>query len=75
MKSVYFCLMIFFLVALSYWAGRRIETERCKAAQAENVNVKQGQIIKLQEQINAETVSRRSDDIRRILREKYSIAQ
>lgn len=71
---------LLFLVALgaiffAYFAGIKIATERCKANVANDAAVKQSCIIKLQEDVNAEVLNRGVDDIRRVLYEKYTIAE
>lgn len=75
MNKIYF--LLFFIVVLcgAYLVGGRVEHERCKAVAADNLVANQVQIIKLQEEINEEVVSRRGDDIRRVLREKYTIVE
>jgi hypothetical protein len=42
---------------------------------ANDIAAHQMKFIRLQEGINAEAVSRGGDDIRRVLREKYTIAE
>lgn len=75
MNKIYF--LLFFIVVLcgAYLVGGRVEHERCKAVTADNLVAHQVQIIKLQEEINEEVVSRRGDDIRRVLRKKYTIVE
>jgi hypothetical protein len=75
MNKVYFLLFFIVVVCGAYFVGGRVEREKCKAVAANDVASHQIQFIKLQEEINAEAFSRGGDDIRRVLREKYSIAE
>jgi len=73
----YFYLLVFGGVCLigAYVAGGRVGTARCQAnaaAQSMNAHV---QTIKQKEKVNAETNHTAVRDIRRILREKYTIAE
>ena len=75
MNKIYFLLFLLVVVCGAYFVGGRVEHEKCKADAADKVASHQIQFIKLQEDINAEAFSRRGDDIRRVLREKYTIAE
>ena len=75
MNKIYFLLFLIVVVGGAYFVGGRVEHEKCKADAADKVASHQIQFIKLQEDINAEAFSRRGDDIRRVLREKYTIAE
>lgn len=76
MKSYLFIFMagataIFF----SYVAGVRMGREKCRAdVVSQSANI-QSQTIKIMGDVNAESFSRSADDIRRVLREKYTIAE
>lgn len=65
------CVAIFF----SYVVGVRVGRVQCNAHTARANAAHQSEIIKLQEKINAETFNIGLRDIRRILREKYTIAE
>lgn len=76
MKSFLFMFMagvtaIFF----SYVAGVRVGREKCRADVAGQSSAIQSQTIKIMGDINAETFNRGVGDIRRILREQYTIAE
>ena len=71
----------FYLVAVvvvivgAYWSGWRVATERCQRTVVDATVQKQNQIMKMQERVNAEVFNRGVDDIRRILRAQYTIAE
>ncbi len=75
MNKIYFLLFFIVVVCGAYIVGGRVEHEKCKAVAADDVATHQMKFIRLQEDINAEAVSRGGDDIRRVLREKYTIAE
>ena len=75
MNKLYFLLFFIVVVWGAYIVGGRVASERCRGAVANDVATQQMKFIRLQEDINAEVVSRGGDDIRRILREKYTIAE
>ena len=79
MWRVYFVGAAVVVGALLYWGGREIGDARCRAdmAAADGRRVLQDvtQIIKVKEDVNAETVRTGVADIRRVLRENYTIAE
>ena len=75
MNKIYFLLFFIFVVCGAYLVGGRVADAKCRATTAINTAAQQVEFIKLQEDINAEAVSRGGDDIRRVLREKYTIAE
>lgn len=70
--------VIFMVACLIVWGayrmGVRIATQQCRADNAAAVLNMQTQTIKHQEKLNAETFNTAAADIRRRLREKYTIA-
>lgn len=76
MKIYIFLFFVFIVVvAGAYWAGGRVAAQKCNARAAE-VAVKQKQeIIKTMGAINEKTFNTGVCDIRRVLREKYTIAE
>lgn len=70
-------LLLFFIVVVwgAYLVGGRVASEKCRGAVADDIVAQQVELIKIQEVVNAETISRGVDDIRRVLREKYTIAE
>lgn len=76
MKIYIFLFFVFIVVvAGAYWAGGRVAVQKCNARAAE-VAVKQNQeIIKTMGAINEKTFNTGVCDIRRVLREKYTIAE
>ncbi len=75
--KLYLCLIVAAVVAIffAYFAGVRVASEKCRAKQNADVAAQQSQIIKIQGEINAQVLGRNTDDIRCILREKYTIAE
>ena len=65
------CVAIFFI----YWAGVRYGAANCAGNVAVDNAKTQLDIFMLAGDVNAETVGRGVDDIRRVLREKYTIAE
>jgi sensor domain CHASE-containing protein len=57
-----------------YYAGFLNGHQKCQRIAAQNNIQMQSEIIKLREVVNAETVHRGTDDIRRRLYEAYTIA-
>ena len=57
-----------------YYAGFSNGQQKCQKITAQNNIQMQSEIIKLREVVNAETVHRGTDDIRRRLYEAYTIA-
>ena len=75
MNRLYMVLIFLLVLILSYFAGMHAGTMRCHTKSALDTSKQQTKIIKIQEEINAETLHRTGDDIRRILREKYTITE
>ncbi|MBR3782816.1 MAG: hypothetical protein IKL14_05555 [Alphaproteobacteria bacterium] len=74
MKNIYFVFYALGALFLAYFSGLYVGTERAKRISAELSVDNQMQIFKIQENVNAETFNRGTDDIRNSLRKKYSIA-
>ncbi len=55
-------------------AGRNNGMQKCQKNVTQNALQQQSEIIQIKEKINAETVASRTDDIRKCLRQKYTIA-
>lgn len=60
--------------AIAFVAGMRMESANCTARTATSHTKSVTHFIELKEQVNAQTLHHHTDDIRRILREKYTIA-
>lgn len=62
-------------IAFSYWAGNRVAVQKCDAQIAklnsQNTNI----AFEKMEKVNEKTFNTGVRDIRRILREQYSIAE
>lgn len=70
-------LIIAFVIIISfvYFAGSRVATERCNTKIAEISASKQSDMVKKMDEINEKTFNTGVHDIRRVLREKYTIAE
>lgn len=75
MNKLYFLLFFIVVVWGAYLVGGRVASEKCRGAVADGIVAQQTELIKIQEVVNAEAVSRGVGDIRRVLREKYTIAE
>ncbi len=62
------------IILAAYFCGMHVGREKCRANFAADTLKSQTDIVINMEKINAETVRRGVDDIRRILRGKYTIA-
>ena len=73
----YLCLIVAIFIAIFfiYWSGVRVGAANCTRNVVTDIAVQQKEIIKAQGVINAEVLGRGVGDIRRILREKYTIAE
>lgn len=74
MFRLYLIVFAVVLVVMVYLAGMHAGYERAKRILNQTNIEKQTQIIKIQEKINEDSVNRATDDIRSILRKKYTIA-
>lgn len=75
MNRLYFFILVIGVVCSAYFMGQRVASEQCRANVASEFITHQADVIKLQEGINAEVLGRNTDDIRCVLREKYTIAE
>lgn len=75
MKTLYMFVGTALVVLMTYFGGRAAGIANCRARVAASSQDIQMQIIQKQGEINAETLSRGARDIRRVLREKYTIAE
>lgn len=75
--KVYLCVFMAGVTAIffSYVAGVRVGREKCRADLVSQSATIQSQTIKIIGDVNAETFNRGVDDIRRVLYEKYTIAE
>ena len=74
MNRVYFIGAILVALVFVFMAGRNNGMQKCQKNVTQNVLQQQSEIIQIKEKVNAETVASRTDDIRRCLRQKYTIA-
>lgn len=75
MHKLYFLLFLLAVVCGAYFVGGQVGRQHCDARMGANIIAQQSQIMKIQGDINAEAYNRNTGDIRRRLREKYTIAE
>ncbi|MDW3024800.1 MAG: hypothetical protein R8N50_03910 [Alphaproteobacteria bacterium] len=75
MNKIYFLVFLIVVLVGAYFAGGRVANEKCRARLANSKADQQLEIVKLHEAVNEEVFSRGVGDIRRVLRERYTIAQ
>ena len=75
MHKLYFLLFLLAVVCGAYFAGGQVGRQHCNARMGTDVITQQSQIMKIQGDINAEAYNLNTGDIRRRLREKYTIAE
>lgn len=75
MYKLYFLLFLLAVVCGAYFAGGQVGRQHCNARMDADVITQQSQIMKIQGDINAEAYNLNTGDIRRRLREKYTIAE
>lgn len=63
------------VIAGTYWVGQRVGKTQCDVRIAEIHTESQGQVIRAMGNIDVEMAGTGVRDIRRILREKYTIAE
>lgn len=75
MYKLYILLFGVAVVCGAYFAGGQVARQRCNARVGADVVAQQLQIMKIQGDINAEAYNSNTGDIRRVLRERYTIAE
>lgn len=77
MKTLYlYAAGLIAAVVMAAWVlGGRVAHEKCVATHAKNAAAAIETITQAQEKINVQTIQTATADIRRVLREKYTIAQ
>lgn len=75
MYKLYFLLFLLAVVCGAYFAGGQVGRQHCNARMGADVITQQSQILKIQRDIDVEAYNRNTGDIRRRLREKYTIAE
>lgn len=73
--KIYLIATVTAFILFAFAAGARIGTLRCERGMAQSATQQQNHIIQHQVQINEKTLHTGMRDIRRILREKYTIAE
>ena len=75
MYKLYFLLFLLAVVCGAYFAGGQVGRQLCNARMGADVITQQSQIMKIQRDIDVEAYNLNTGDIRRRLREKYTIAE
>ncbi len=75
MHKLYFLLFLLAVVCGAYFAGGQVGRQHCNARMGADVITQQSQIMKIQGDIDVEAYNLNTGDIRRRLREKYTIAE
>lgn len=75
MVKFYLVLVLAVLMVGAYVSGRKIATADCQSDMYQQQNIRQMQINQKLEGINEKVVRSSTDDIRRVLCEKYTIAE
>lgn len=75
MNKLYFCGAAVAIAAALYFCGRGVGAARCRADTVAQSLQTQAQIIKKTEKINETVLRTGLGDIRRIMHEKYTIAE
>lgn len=75
MNKLYMLLFLLVVLLLAYGVGVRMGREQCQAQVAAKTSTMQYDILKSQGEINAVVLRTSTGDIRRVLREKYTIAE
>ncbi len=75
MKWIYMACLGLIVLVMAYFAGERAGGIKCRNATTQNVSAQQAELIEIQRKNDEDAVNRGVGDIRRILREKYTIAQ
>lgn len=73
--KIYLIAAVAAFILFAFYAGVRIGTLGCERGASRAAITQQTRIIQHQEQINEKTMHTGMRDIRRILREKYTIAE
>ncbi len=75
MKHIYVAAAAIAVLLAAWGAGKRVGTAQCLEQVAAQNQILHIQTIQKQGEINAETLRRGTDDIRRVLRTQYTIAE
>ena len=75
MKHIYVAVVVIAVVLAAWGAGKRVGTAQCQEQVAAKNQIFHIKTIQKQGEINAETLRRGTDDIRRVLRTQYTIAE
>lgn len=75
MNRIYLLLFVVVIMVGLYLVGIVVGKSRCQTDNVVVVTQQQTELINLERKVNAESFNRGVDDIRRILREQYTIKE
>lgn len=75
MNKFYMLLVIGVAIFFAYLAGGRVANEQCRARSSNNLVKQQAQILQIKRVVNEKVLGTDTNDIRHVLREKYTIAE
>lgn len=74
MGKIYWIVATLVAFLFVFWAGGQNGLQKCKKNNAQNILNEQVNLIQIKEKVNAAVISTGTDDIRRCLQQKYTIA-
>lgn len=75
MNKLYLLGVFCVVLGAAYWAGGRAMRHGSEINTAQGVVQQQSEIFNIQEKVNEEVIHCGTDDVRRILRQRYTIAE
>ena len=75
MNKLYLLGLFCVVLGAAYWAGGRAMRYGCEMQSVQGAVQQQSEIFNIQEKVNEEIIRRGADDVRRVLRQKYTIAE
>ena len=75
MNKLYAFLLLGLVIWAAYCAGGRWAYQKCQAEYSRNVSEMQSDTVYIKEKVNEESFNTGADDIRHVLRKKYTIAE
>lgn len=74
MGKIYWIVATLVAFLLVFWAGGQNGLQKCQKNNAQDILKEQIDLIQIKEKVNAAVISTGTDDIRRCLQHKYTIA-
>ncbi len=72
---LFLCVVIVGVIFSAYYVGMRVAGAQCVAERQADAVQQQAKIIKIQRIVNDQVSNTAAGDVRRVLREKYTIAE